>query len=405
MAILFVLPFYAVLAVAMGIEDPIFRNPVPVWQPWYWNPGNFLDTFNKIFGSTARTIGGVTIITALGLALYCLTLLLRNREPFWRRAEGDAVARPTRVSIAAVLLVVLGIIAIVTGIATIPSYAPVGATLSLVLGATVIVAAPGVWLLKELWRRIGIGLAIAASFLYTLVLFSLLSAGGDAIFGPAFLRTFIYVAAASAGCILVGYPVAYYVARYGGKRKGLFLMLLVAPFWISYMMRMLAWVNILQPDGYLNRLLTFTQVLPHPYGWLEGHGFTVVLGLIYGYVPYMILPLFAGLDRIDSSLLEAARDLGASRPRTFLRVTLPLSKQAILAGSVIVTLPMFGDYYTNNLLSRRPTTQMIGNLVDNTIGAPGRGAQAAVLVLMLSLILIVPMLYYLRETAKETDNP
>jgi len=118
----------------------------------------------------------------------------------------------------------------------------------------------------------------------------------------------------------------------------------------------------------------------------------------------MILPLFAGLDRIDSNLLEASRDLGASRLRTFIRVTLPMSKQAILAGMVIVSLPMFGDYFTNNLLSGAPRTSMIGNLIDDSVGTPGQGTNAAVLVLILMIILIVPMLYYVYSTSRATKE-
>jgi spermidine/putrescine transport system permease protein len=128
--------------------------------------------------------------------------------------------------------------------------------------------------------------------------------------------------------------------------------------------------------------------------------FTVVMGLVYGYIPYMILPLYGFLDRIDQSMLEAGRDLGASPAKTFLRITLPLSKQAILASLVIVSLPMFGDYYTNNLLSGSPKTTMFGNLLDNSMQSTGQGPEAAVLVLFLTFALFIPMLYYLRETNK-----
>ena len=116
---------------------------------------------------------------------------------------------------------------------------------------------------------------------------------------------------------MLGYAVAYYVARYGGRRKGLLLVLLIAPFWISYLMRMLAWVEPAAADGYINRFLMFLHLVTHPISWLEGRPLTVVLGLVYGYIPYMILPLFGFLDRIDQSLLEAGRDLGASPIRTF----------------------------------------------------------------------------------------
>jgi spermidine/putrescine transport system permease protein len=223
-------------------------------------------------------------------------------------------------------------------------------------------------------------------------------------FRPVEIRTLIYVILASAICLVIAYAVAYYVARYGGRRKGLFLGLLIAPFFISYLMRMLSWVELLQPNGYVNRVLTFLHIVPHAINWLGGVPFTVIMGLVYGYIPYMILPLFAFLDRIDQSLLEAGRDLGASPARTFFRVTLPLSKPAILASLVIVTLPMFGDYYTNNLLSGSPKTTMFGNLMDNAMESTGQGPQAAVLVLFLTLVLLLPMLYYMRETSKAQEE-
>ena len=125
---------------------------------------------------------------------------------------------------------------------------------------------------------------------------------------------------------------------------------------------------------------------------------------MYGYVPYMILPLYGFLDSIGPSLLEAGRDLGASPARTFLRVTLPLSRPAILAGVVIVTLPMFGDYYTHDLLSPSPKTSMVGNILDETIGQNGHQPQAAVYVLILVAILLLPMAYYLVSTKRSMEG-
>jgi ABC-type spermidine/putrescine transport system permease subunit I len=271
--VLFLLPFYVVLSIAFGAVDPLFRTPVPVWNPVQWNPFQFQLLFERIFG-----------------------------------------------------------------------------------------------------------------------------AGG--FLGPAFLRTFAFVAAASALCLLIAYPVAYFVTRYAGPRKGLLLVLLLAPFWVSYMMRMLAWVNLLESDGLVNRALTGAGLLGEPFPWLAGQPVTVTLGLVYGYIPYMVLALFAGLDRIDQRLLEAARDLGASRRRTFLLVTLPLSRQAILAGLVVTALPMFGDYFTNDLLSGSPRTSMVGNLVNDAISSPGQGGQAAALVLLLMVLLLAPMLAYVRTTGR-----
>ena len=222
--------------------------------------------------------------------------------------------------------------------------------------------------------------------------------GSAAFAGPIVVRTVVYVAIASLLCLLIGYPAAYFVARFSGRRKGLFLILLIAPFWISYMMRMLAWIDLLQTDGYVNKVLTTLHLISHPVNWLGGQSFTVILGLVYGYIPYLILVLYAGLDRIDGSLLEAGRDLGLGRVRTFLRVTLPLSRQAILTGLLITVLPMLGDYFTNQLLSGAPGTTMIGNVIEGQLQSPGQTGQGAVLSILLLLILVVPMIYYLVAT-------
>jgi len=181
------------------------------------------------------------------------------------------------------------------------------------------------------------------------------------------LRTAAYVAIATAICLVIGYPVAYFIARHTRRSKAFFLVAFIAPFWISYMMRMFAWVNLLQENGYINRILVGLGILDAPRLWLVGEPSTVVLGLAYGYIPFMILPLFGTLDRIDTSLLEASQDMGASRLRTFLRVTVPLSKQGILAGCIIVALPMFGDYFTQTLLSSTRQTAMFGNLIVGSI--------------------------------------
>ena len=225
----------------------------------------------------------------------------------------------------------------------------------------------------------------------------------DGLYYEAFIRTFIYVGTATAICFLIGYPFAYFVARHAGRFKMLFVVAFFAPFWISYMMRMMAWISLLQDDGYVNRILQGVGILSTPYSWLAGHSVTVVLGLVYGYVPYMILPLYAALDRIDQSMLEAARDLGSSPTRTFFRVTLPLSEQAILAGVIICALPMFGDYYTNSLLADTAGTRMIGNWIVDSLSVPILAAKGASLVLVVIAILIVPMLYYLRSTRRAAE--
>jgi ABC-type spermidine/putrescine transport system permease subunit I len=152
--------------------------------------------------------------------------------------------------------------------------------------------------------------------------------GGD--LGTVFVRTFWFVGLSLVGCILIGYPVAYFVARKASKYRGLVLAMLVLPFWISYLMRMMAWTNLLAPDGMVNNVLHFLHLQNAPRTWLDGNWYTVVIGLIYGYVPFFILPLYSTLERIDGRLIEAGRDLGASATQTFVRVTLPLSVPGLI---------------------------------------------------------------------------
>lgn len=216
-----------------------------------------------------------------------------------------------------------------------------------------------------------------------------------------FLRTFGFVGLALLGCILIGYPVAYFTARLARRSRGLLLAALVLPFWISYLMRMLAWTNLLQPDGFVNQVLGWFS-LPDNRNWLDGDWYTVVIGLIYGYVPFFILPLYSTLERLDGRLIEAGRDLGASSFQTFLRVTLPLSVPGLMAASVITVLPMFGDYYTNTYLtSGSPRTEMVGNQIENYLRNSGQPQTGASLVLILMAMLFVLMVYYLVTTIRQ----
>jgi len=224
-------------------------------------------------------------------------------------------------------------------------------------------------------------------------------------FLTVFLRTFAFVAIAMALSLAIGYPVAYFAARHAGRWKMLVLLLLIIPFWINYLMRMLAWINLLSPDGWgtrflhsvgIEQLFIWLGLLSSKGGWLDGQPSTVILALVYGYVPFLIIPLFAALDRIDQRQIEAARDLGASPFSGFLRVTLPLSTPGILAGCVLVALPMFGDYYTPDLVSASAKTNMIGNQIDQLTRQGSEKVVGAVLTLILSALLLLLMIYYLR---------
>jgi ABC-type spermidine/putrescine transport system permease subunit I len=228
-------------------------------------------------------------------------------------------------------------------------------------------------------------------------------------FYTVFVRTVAFVFVAMGLSLLIGYPVAYYAARHAGRWRGLVLLLLVLPFWINYLMRMLAWINLLSPDGWGTRFLHDVGIealfeklglLSQDGGWLNGQASSVVIALVYGYIPFLILPLYAALDRIDQRHIEAARDLGASPFGAFRRVTLPLSIPGILAGTVLIALPMFGDYYTQDLISASPRTNMIGNQIDEFARQGSQKTVGAVLTMLLALVLLVMMFYYLRTTRR-----
>jgi putrescine transport system permease protein len=227
-----------------------------------------------------------------------------------------------------------------------------------------------------------------------------------------FLRTLIYVIVALILSLAIGYPVAYYTSRHAGRWRVPILVLLVLPFWISYLMRMFAWTNLLDSTGYVARFLgaiSFDGLLRSlglldGTNWLGGQHITVIMALVYGYVPYLILPLYASLDRIDQRLIEAARDLGAPPVSAFWRVIVPLSKTGVMAGVVLIALPMFGDYYTPDLMSGSPRTSMFGNAINGYVqGGPDKSLGAS-LTLLLAAFLLVFMLYYLRVLRRDQET-
>ncbi len=236
------------------------------------------------------------------------------------------------------------------------------------------------------------------SFTNLLHVGSALLPGGQ--YWPVVSRTLVYVGLAVLGCVLIGYPVAYFVAIRARRSKPIILALLVLPLLVSYMLRMLAWVGLLAPNGYVNQMLNTLGIIGGPVNWLGGRPSTVVIALIYGWVPYFILPLYAALDRLDTRYLEAAADLGANAFKTFLTVTLPLSTQGILAGVVLVGLPMTGDFFTNDLVSGSPRTSMIGNLINVYANSTVEQVTAAALAIWLLVFLTLLLAYYVRSSAR-----
>ncbi len=217
----------------------------------------------------------------------------------------------------------------------------------------------------------------------------------------AYTNSLALAALATALCLLVGYAIAFAIARTPGVWRQLLLFLVMLPFWTSFLIRVYAWIAILQPSGLINRLLLASGVIEAPLPLLY-NDFSVTLGLVYSYLPFMILPLYGSLSRLDESLVEAAADLGARPRRVFLDVILPLSLPGIAAGCLLVFIPAVGEFVIPDLLGG-PGTLMVGKMLwqeffDN-VDWPAAAAIAMALVVMLMLPLLVAQRFLEREGA------
>jgi spermidine/putrescine transport system permease protein len=184
----------------------------------------------------------------------------------------------------------------------------------------------------------------------------------DPLYGTILLRSVWLAAVSTLLCLVLGFPLALFIAR-SGRRKGLYLQLVILPFWTSFLIRTYAWIFLLRDTGLVNTVLAAAGLITQPLPLLYNDA-AVVLGLVYGYLPFMVLPLYATIERLDPSLLEAAADLGATPLKTLWSVVLPLCRPGIVAGVVLVFIPCLGAYLTPDLMGGGKTI-MIGNLVQN----------------------------------------
>ncbi len=211
----------------------------------------------------------------------------------------------------------------------------------------------------------------------------------DPLYGVILLRTFWISGVSTAICLLLGFPLALFIAR-SGPRKNLFLNLVILPFWTSFLVRTYAWMFLLRDTGLLNSALQNLHIIHDPLPLLYNDG-AVILGLVYGYLPFMVLPIYATLERLDQSLIEAAADLGAKPWTALFRVTVPLSAPGIRAGCVLVFVPCLGTYITSDLLGGGKTV-LIGNLIQNQFTSSRDwpfGAAASLLLMAIVLVLLV----------------
>jgi putrescine transport system permease protein len=217
---------------------------------------------------------------------------------------------------------------------------------------------------------------------------------GDKLYVVAYLNAVKFAGVSTLLCLLLGYPVAYGIVRAPRRWRNLLLLLVILPFWTSFLIRVYAWIGLLKGNGLVNNALLALGLVPEPLSLLN-NAFAVYVGIVYSYLPFMVLPLYVQLEKLDAGLLEAAADLGCRPWQAFLRVTLPLSLPGIAAGALLVFIPAVGEFVIPDLLGG-PDTLMIGKVLwDEFFVNRDWPAAAAVAVAML-VLLLVPMAYVRR---------
>jgi len=223
----------------------------------------------------------------------------------------------------------------------------------------------------------------------------------DELYIAAFLNSLKIAGISTLFCLLIGYPMAYGIARASSGRRAILLMLVVLPFWTSFLIRVYAWIGILSTTGLLNNALLGLGVIDEPLALLHTD-FAIYLGIVYSYLPFMVLPLYATLSRMDLSLLEAAADLGAPPWRAFLRITLPLSLPGIIAGCLLVFIPATGEFVIPDLLGG-PDALMIGKVLWTEFFTNRDWPMASALATALVLLLVIPIVLLHRMRDRHED--
>ncbi len=223
----------------------------------------------------------------------------------------------------------------------------------------------------------------------------------DGYYGIIYLSSLKMAAIGTVLCLLLGYPMAYYIARQPPGRRNILLLAVILPFWISFLLRVYAWIGLLNNRGVINEALIWLGVIDQPVQLLY-NDFAVYLGIVYSYLPFMILPLYANLERHDRNLLDAAADLGARRGRAFVDVTLPLSVPGIIGGCLLVFIPAVGEFTIPALLGGADTL-MIGRVLWDEFFVSRDWPVASAVSVVLLLLLIAPILWFQRIQAREQE--
>jgi len=226
--------------------------------------------------------------------------------------------------------------------------------------------------------------------------------GSDWLYLLAYLKSLQVAAISTVILLAVGYPIAYGIARLPRWLQPVLVMLVILPFWTSFLIRVYAWINILQRDGLLNQLLLRLHIVDTPVAWLSSDT-AIYIGVVYSYLPFMVLPLYATLEKMDETLLEAAADLGCPRWKTFWLVTLPLSLPGVAAGALLCFIPITGEFVIPDLLGGAETF-MIGQTLWMEFFANKDWPVASAIAVALLCLLLVPMLFYERLQQRSLEG-
>ncbi len=224
----------------------------------------------------------------------------------------------------------------------------------------------------------------------------------DDLYLFSYLRSLTVATVSTAILVLAGFPIAYAMARAPRRWRGLLVMLIVLPFWTSFLIRVYAWINILQRDGLLNQALSALGLIDRPVTWLSTDT-AVYIGLVYSYLPFMILPLYASLEKLDTTLLEAAADLGCPRWKAFWTVTVPLALPGLGAGALLCFIPIAGEFVIPDLLGGSDTT-MIGQTLWTEFFANKDWPVASAVAIVLVILLVGPIAIYQHLQSRQIER-
>lgn len=224
----------------------------------------------------------------------------------------------------------------------------------------------------------------------------------DALYSNAYVSSVWIAFVSTVLTLLVGYPMAYGIARAPSTIRPTLLMLVILPFWTSFLIRVYAWIGILKPEGLLNQFLLWTGVIDQPLIILNTYT-AIYIGIVYSYLPFMVLPLYAALEKMDFSLIEAAQDLGCTAAGAFWKITVPLSAPGIVAGCMLVFIPAVGEFVIPDLLGGSQTL-MIGKTLWNEFFANRDWPVSSAVAVILLLILVVPIMYFQQAQARAQEQ-